>query len=201
MFSHLPLPPINFQRPEVLIHGHLPLPLCGINPRTINGTGWWNKKRKEAYQANNYRCWCCTDHTSQLEQPLQAHEAYVISYRYRVMRLQEIQALCWKCHMFIHSNVLVRELAENKISREQYMEVLLRGQGILKRNNLEMFWYNKVLLLELSGMDRKAAYHAIKCTSKFNINEKDLQDPDWRLILGRRRYYRGEDGEITYDKS
>lgn len=128
----------RFTRPELLTHPNIPKSLHGFNPRTVLGEDWWNSKRKEAYARNNYCCWACGVHQSEAfkHQWLEAHEAYRFDIPECRVYLEEIVALCFSCHGFIHDGHLSLMQKEREITKEEEMAVLLHGYAILRENSL-----------------------------------------------------------------
>lgn len=130
------LPPTTpiFKRPDLLLHPNIPKPMHGLNPRTIMGKEWWDKKRKEAYRINNNCCWACGIHkdVARYHQWLEAHESYNISYRLARMTLKEIVALCHSCHNYIHSGRLRQLWKKGEISKGIYDDIMGHGDELTK---------------------------------------------------------------------
>lgn len=97
-------------RPDLLLSTNLPKPLHGLNPRTIKGTPWWNKTRKEVYASNDFHCLSCGiskyDEGILFNSWLEAHECYDIDYGKRRAVFREIVPLCPCCHRGIHTGRL-----------------------------------------------------------------------------------------------
>lgn len=123
----------NFTRPEILLHSTIPPSLFGINPRTIEGSDWWNVVRWEAYAENNYCCWACgiSKLDAKYHQWLEAHECYDFNVTTRVATFIEVVALCPSCHCFIHKGRLVQVEGRAKI-----LDVFKHGVEVLAGANL-----------------------------------------------------------------
>jgi hypothetical protein len=134
----------KFTRPELIAELGIPLPLSGVNPRTIMGKEWWDEKRRKAYKTNNWCCWACgvgTDETH--KHRLEAHECYDIDWKTGRMTFREIVALCNKCHSFIHRRRLQqlcyrRAGDASKAATKRYREVIRHGYALLTANDLYM---------------------------------------------------------------
>jgi len=121
----------NFSpNPLLLLHPPLPDPLHGVNPRTINGRKWWDATRKEAYAKHGDRCWACGIHKNdaRFRKHLEAHECYAIDYRQGIAHLDQVVALCHSCHNYIHSNRMLRQMAEGHMNRSKYLQILAHGE-------------------------------------------------------------------------
>lgn len=71
----------EFADPGILTHPNIPKPLHGVTPRTIKGSGWWNKVRRAAYAVHDDHCHACGEHKSKNPRGwLEAHEVYSIDY-------------------------------------------------------------------------------------------------------------------------
>lgn len=154
------------------------------------GQDWWNKKREEAYKANNYHCWACGIHKKQAKyhQWLEAHESYWINYENGTMELKEIVALCHSCHNFIHSGRLEMLLAKEEINEEKTLDILYHGFRILKENNLKPFYGTARFFLKLKGF---SDYAIEKEFDKRNIKLPNVPCAawdKWRLIIEGKKY-------------
>ncbi len=122
-----------FERPELLLHPPVPMPLHGVNPRTIMGGKWWEQTRYISYEKNNRHCWACIRKRDRLE----AHECYDIDYEYGTATLDEVVALCSTCHHFIHSNRLVRMVEAGIYVESIYLAVRAHGYRVLAKAGLD----------------------------------------------------------------
>lgn len=125
----------EFVRPELLTHPPIPAALAGLNPRTIMGQAKWDVVRQEVYQENNYCCWACGIHKSRAWRHfwLEAHETYAYNEAARVARLNEIVALCQRCHMFVHANNLIGSI---DWSRDEVSYIVHSGFLLLDAHGL-----------------------------------------------------------------
>lgn len=138
----------HFTRPEILTQPGIPQQMHGTNPRTINGTAWWDETRKEAYAKNNYCCFACGTATGRLE----AHEVYSYERKKRklrhvvIVRLVEVVALCTVCHAFIHRLRLRNITRKGESSSEYYSYVVAHGYDILVTNKLKVQTVSPLIL-------------------------------------------------------
>ena len=126
-------------RPELLQHPRLPMPLHGLNPRTLKGADWWDGVRRQAYAAHGQRCWACGVPAAEaiFSQRLEAHEAYRIDYKKQVAEMVEVVALCHACHNFIHNGRLLNLLGSGQIAPEMFVEILRHGFAVLRAARLK----------------------------------------------------------------
>lgn len=115
----------------LLLHPNIPKPLFGVNPRSIKGTYWWDKTRKEVY-ATGVCAACETPKAKIYKNRLEAHECYEVDYAQGIARVADIVALCPSCHSFIHSGRLTTLLARGQTKPARYWDVLYRGLMLLK---------------------------------------------------------------------
>lgn len=121
------------RRPELLLLPNIPKPLHGINPRTVLGSGWWNKERQEAYASTNYHCEACGTHKSQVQgrKILEGHEVYHTDYRRGKLTYVRTTPLCPWCHKYIHDGRLFWLLDTGQITHYHYSKVLRHGDKVL----------------------------------------------------------------------
>lgn len=136
----------KFPDPSILLCPNIPGPLVRLNPRTIVGQTWWDKKRKEAYARFDRKCWACgTRHPE--SDGLVGHEVYDYDYGKGSAKLREIVALCRDCHNFIHDEFVDDHIsgsaAEARRSRARHARVKERRVRILEENNLFGKWLHK----------------------------------------------------------
>ena len=127
-------------KPEILTHPNIPMPLHGINPRSIKGVAWWNKTRQEAYKRTEYHCVACgiSKENAQRQKHLEAHEYFDIDYQTGRCEVISIEPLCHYCHNFIHSGRLSHIIGREKSLREA-KEILQHGFDILDQYDLQVF--------------------------------------------------------------
>jgi len=132
----------KFRRPWLLRSPPVPLPMTGVNPRTLMGESWWDKRRREAYKANNWHCWACGVHVSgaAFHEWLEAHESYDIDYARGEMKLKEIVALCHCCHQFIHIARLHNRYQLGHITFEYAEAVVHHGYNVLRDAGMEVIY-------------------------------------------------------------
>ena len=122
-------------RPEILLTGERPLPLQGVNPRSIEGTKWWNETRAKVYASNDYHCLACGSYHEHdgkrfVSDPLHAHELYEVDYSICTMKFVEIVPLCEYCHAYIHQKGMSLRF-DKGINDEQFCwEVLTHGFNV-----------------------------------------------------------------------
>ena len=135
--------PIVFVQPELLLHGNIPKPLHGLNPRTILGKDWWDIQRQRAYKKNNYYCWACGVHRgdAKYHRWLEAHEIYDINWEIGRSIYKGCCALCHSCHNYIHSGRLTALMQQGEITKRKYDDILRHGKRVTK--NLKPLIYPK----------------------------------------------------------
>jgi hypothetical protein len=176
--------PMDFvEHPEVLTHPNIPIPLHGLNPRTIKGDKWWDKTRKEAYAATNDHCFACGIHKSNARgrKWMEGHEYWNIDYQAGKCVVEKIIPLCHYCHNFIHSGRLSMIAGKDKTYRE-VIDILEHGFGILKKNGLKCFGNTRSLALDL-GAD---TFGVEEYENRINPN---IRWQDWVLVLEGVEYH------------
>jgi len=165
----------KFIFPKLLLHPNIPKPLHGVNPRSVLGKDWWDKHRQIAYAKNNYCCWACGIHKSKAKyhQWLEAHEAYNINYQKGTLHLEEIIALCYSCHNFIHSGRMNMLVIKGEMTKETMLSILMHGKTILHFNGETHTPQYIIDSLE----SRKAIT---------TINHVEWEN--WRLIIDNKKY-------------
>jgi hypothetical protein len=168
----------KFKRPELLRSPQIPAPMSGVNPRSIMGQAWWDKKRRAAYRKNNYHCWGCgvPAKSAQWRRYLEAHERYNIDYMRGTMRLVEVVALCHSCHNFIHMGRLSGRLERGEIGIEYAQGIVNHGYAVLRAAGLEPWWSTRLIV---EGIHPTSLEPGVLVGAPW---EK------WRLLLGGRRY-------------
>lgn len=128
--------------PEILSSGNIPKPLHGVNPRTILGREWWDKKRQEVYASTDYHCYACGVHKSQAKGPkwLESHESYMIDYEKGIVDITDIVPLCHYCHNFIHSGRLSK-IGRSEKSYYEVQDIIRHGLAILGDSKLKAFFW------------------------------------------------------------
>jgi len=166
-------------KPEILTHPHIPKPLHGINPRTINGKFWWNRIRKKVYQKYDYHCAACgvSKHEAKKHQWLEGHEFWQIDSDTGICKVETIEPLCHYCHSFIHSGYL--SIRKDKTIKEK-IEILEHGFKILSDNNLKSFYWT----LDFA---RKIGAETFNVKSQ-KRNSKVIKWADWVLIYNKTEY-------------
>lgn len=133
-------------QPEILTHPNIPKPLHGISPRTVMGQKWWDKTRKEVYEKQNYRCITCGVHklNAKFKNWLEAHESYDIDYKNGIVIVNEIVALCYCCHKYIHNGLLEILVRKGDIPESHQTYIIKHGNKILKDADLKPWDVNKI---------------------------------------------------------
>lgn len=155
-----------FKRPELILHPMLPKDVHEINPRTIKGEEWWNAERLAAYSKNNFCCWACGKHITEMADWLHGHEAYKYDYGQHTIELEEVVALCVMCHDAIHLGrvQLVKPDLVNTIYawvRENFSTEIFRD------------WLNKDLQLEHEHLTSIEPWWLIIDGKKYNRYNKE----------------------------
>ena len=110
----------------ILLHPQIPMPLHGLNPRTILGRKWWDKRREETLASAKGKCMACGGRSKRLA----CHEAYKIDYKKGEARLVKVVALCPKCHDYIHMGRLMRLVEKGLISKKYAKKVREHGDTL-----------------------------------------------------------------------
>lgn len=127
-------------RPEVLLSGQIPKPMHSVAPRIVLGQAWWNKVRKEAYEATEFHCVACgiAKRHAKYHRWLEGHELYKIDYSAGRMTYLECCALCYSCHTFIHSGRMQALLDRCEMSPEKFRDIITHGERVLRLVKLEL---------------------------------------------------------------
>ena len=188
----------NLYQAELLTHPNIPKPLHGVNPRTLLGQEWWERKRQEAYATYDFHCWACGIHKSHAKYHrwLEAHESYDIDYARGRVELRDIVALCHSCHNFIHSGRMWELYKQKQLTKEKMLNILQHGFHVLKQNNLKPFYGTACLWLILQGYSPQHANEIVKKKGFVPSYPHIAKWDEWHLILEGKRYYsRFEDME------
>jgi len=170
----LEIPEFEGTNPKLLLCPNIPKPMHGVNPRTVLGSKWWSKERKEAYKRTNYHCEACGVHKmrAKYRQWLEGHELYSINYRLGRMIYIRTTPLCHFCHNYIHDGRLEALLDKGKISHGKFAQIIQHGDDVLKRANLK----------RPNKRDRDRAI--VDAILSGNIAEWK----DWRMIVNGEEY-------------
>lgn len=132
-----------FNEPETLLGSRVPLPLWGVNPRSILtkiDKDWWTRTRQRVYESSSNYCRACGKHKSeQIGYPknIDAHEVYDIDWKTGRVTLKEIIPLCSSgCHPYIHFGRLFAQRDAGKIQDKTFYSVISHGNTILKKAGL-----------------------------------------------------------------
>jgi len=126
------------------------------------GQARWDDVRREAYAKNNYCCWACGVHKRRAWRNLwlEAHETYTYDVDARRATLGEIVALCQRCHMFIHANMLVGNIDWSRSEVEYILTsgfFLLDSAGLAANaspeNKYILWMYDRSVYTTLFGSD------------------------------------------------
>lgn len=126
-------------RPEILTNYPIPVPLHGLAPRTILGSSWWDKVRREAYESTDFHCIVCgiSKYEAQYRQWLEGHEYYEVDFLLGKMYYVETVPVCHLCHSFIHPGRLRWLLETRRITHAKYAAVIQHGERLLEKYRLE----------------------------------------------------------------
>lgn len=187
----------EFADPGILTHPNIPKPLHGVTPRTIKGSGWWNKVRRAAYAVHDDHCHACGEHKSKNPRGwLEAHEVYSIDYARGRAYFADVVALCPTCHMFIHSGRLFALWQKGEISSEFANKTLIRGLRLLDRCNKERgtdhrpFWHTLVFMYMLTGnRSYEQAFNIVRDKGLIPEDEGEFAPwESWRLVFDDQLY-------------
>lgn len=179
-------------RPELLTHPNVPKPLHNTNPRTILGDSWWNDVKAKAKRLSEYTCYACGKLAEQdkfEKRWLHAHESYKVDYNKTLVTYEETVALCYSCHMFIHSGRLYSVYQKGEVTYDEIKYILERGLLILNNSKLETFVGTLAVCRELGILD---AYEPRKLGIDKEVNtivEAEIGKwSDWRMSIQGKLY-------------
>lgn len=164
-----------FTDPSILHCPRVPLPLWGVNPRSILtkiDEHWWDRTRQKVYESQQEHCHCCGVHKSSQKgyrKYLDAHEYYDINWSTGEVKLKMITALCSCCHNSIHFGRLTAQYESGKIQEKTFREVISHANTLLANSKLprknwditindninNLSWDSFYLLLVIDGKEQK----------------------------------------------
>ena len=119
-----------------------PIPLHGVNPRSMLDPVNWDKIRKDTYKKYNYKCAVCNE--TGLEQgfnhPVEAHEIWDYDFDTYTQYFEGMVALCPICHKIIHWDQNRMAYQNGNLSYEEYQR-----QERLKEEKLEELHGREIL--------------------------------------------------------
>lgn len=132
-----------YKKPELLLGTRVPLPLWGVNPRSILtqiDRDWWTRTRRRVYESSADYCIACGCHKSkQIGYPknIDAHEVYDIDWKTGKVTLKEIVPLCSSgCHQYIHFGRLFAQRDAGKIQEKTFYSIISHGNSVLEEAKL-----------------------------------------------------------------
>jgi len=132
------------------------------------GNSEWNKQKKKVQQEAGNHCMICNDYVSHMPGDyLECHEIYEIDVAKREFSLKGLICICMKCHEFIHHGRLARLVAERKITKSYYEQIMIRGNDLLANSGLK----------------------------KQNLPPEEIRNPDWYLLYNGKKYSVSKGGE------
>ena len=185
--------------PEILLQRSVPAQLYGINPRTIKGSSWWDKKREEVYASTNYHCAACGVHRDNAKhyKRLEAHESFKFDDIEFVAELDRIVPLCHLCHNFIHFG----RLQLIKASDSFISEVFLHGLTVLSNSDVVLaqmlvnIYIERAERLKIDISKLGFEFKEVEKVSVLNTSKrKAVKRKDWRLLF-EGIYYDGKTNE------
>lgn len=166
--------------PDILQCKRVPMPLWGVNPRSILtqiDENWWDRVRMQVYDAQERHCACCGVHQKDqigwVKNQLDAHELYDIDYSTGTMRLKAIVPLCKTCHAGIHFGRLTAKYESGEIQPKTYYQTISYCNTVLKNavlppknwdatvndNVSNIPWKDWKLILTIEGEDKE--FHSL----------------------------------------
>lgn len=125
--------------PRLLLHSQIPLPMHGVNPRSVLGNAWWGREKTSVLSTQLGVCAACGEHL--LSKTLDVHECYDIDFENGRMTYVKAVGLCRKCHDFIHRRRLAELVCRHKQTMSYYKSVIDHGLDVLENAGLvEEFW-------------------------------------------------------------
>jgi hypothetical protein len=122
---------------KLLTMPNIPLPLHGLNPRSIYGKEAWDKIRLGCYEHSGHRCEAC----GRCLEPnkFDAHEMYTFRYSEGLAIFSRLVCLCRSCHMGIHSGRTFARYKEGEISKAAYLKIIEKlFRNISEYNNTHL---------------------------------------------------------------
>lgn len=186
------LPPAPL-RPAILCQPNLPLPLHGVNPRSILGQGWWRKAKADAASRMGGLCEACgsgPEKESHKGRPwLEGHEIYKISYSSGRIVFYGVTPLCHYCHNFVHSGRLGCIAGEEKTWGE-VREILEHGFRIISSANSARG--AKPPMKVFPGSIELALHENVRARTfgvvSYVIPETTVKWEDWRMEISGNLY-------------
>ena len=191
------VPPQGEDLRPLIAMPNIPKPLHGVNPRTLLGSGNWNKMRRACYAAANDTCEICGAKPENLRHR-HGHEVYEISYSQGTAKFIRVFCVCSLCHLAcIHTG---RALTLWKQNNPLYpTEFLLQGAEHAFKIITE---YNKdhskadlrayamfLEYLKYDGLKEPMEKLIKKYDMKFYTEVTDMVDwGDWKLLIGENEY-------------
>ncbi|MBP2030265.1 hypothetical protein J2755_001199 [Methanohalophilus levihalophilus] len=167
-----------FTDPTILNDPTLPKPLHGLNPRTVKGKEWWDKKRRLAYIENNQCCWACGISRYEVlgeNKWLEAHEIFDIDYAEGRGELKKIVALCPYCHNYIHSGRLQMLVEDGKVAEESAEKIISYGNSVLKKAGFEILSDGEKILRKMG-----IAEYVLESAHPYEIDDPiNIGDWEW----------------------
>ena len=183
-------------RPAILCQPNLPLPLHGVNPRSILGQGWWRKARIEAISRMGGLCEACgsgPEKESHKGRPwLEGHEIYKFSYSTGRLVFHGVTPLCHYCHNFIHSGRLGCIAGEEKTWQE-VREILEHGFRVISAANANLVARgDKPTMKVFPGSIDLARHKNVRARTfgavAYAIPETTIKWEDWRMEISGNLY-------------
>lgn len=171
-----------FSNPRILQCPPVPVPLRGVNPRTIKGTEWWDEIRRAAYALNNYNCHACAVYCTDdpIKPILEGHELYEVDYDQYVLKYIKTVALCHSCHSYVHPGYMLYRMKRGWLTKMQVRTVLYTRYGILYKEQLKPQRPTRILQLNLRGHPYKEAVEQAKKEETLVVPDDATQILNWR---------------------
>lgn len=118
-------------RPEILLDMRIPLPMSGLNPRTVMGDVWWAEERRKALKRTDNHCAACGVHAMNTTErlALECHERYERDGK--CMVYVECVPLCHDCHAYIHRGLLRQRCAAGQVSIAERRRIMDHGRDVI----------------------------------------------------------------------
>jgi len=193
-------------RPAILCQPNLPLPLHGVNPRSILGQGWWKKARTEAISRMGGLCEACgsgPEKESHKGRPwLEGHEIYKFSYPTGRLVFHGVTPLCHYCHNFIHIGRLGC-IAGREKTWEEVCEILEHGFRVIGESNASRG--DKPRMKVFPGSIDLARHENVRARTfgavSYVIPETPVKWEEWRMEIAGNLYGPVHASRVAWSKA
>lgn len=189
----------------------------GCQPRTIVGSGNWDKMRKKCYADAGYKCEICS-YKHQAPADLHAHEVFSIDYEKGESKFERLICLCKRCHLdFIHSGraLTLYKSGSPLYSKEKLLEGAEHGFKLIAEYNKThkdkthkekvkvfsaMTDYLKQPELK-EDMNKLIEKYGIEFYSPISVKKGAAKWGDWKMVYNGKEYHTPYKDEAEWAKA